>query len=224
VKSITGQGTWPEPFVFEGKEARCLLAFHTPETPAHEFRVVQSEDARRTYELGLLRVNLRGARVRFLTVAAAHRRGEPEPRLRRGPEVQGGASIVVEGPGFTDLIVWQPEESPDAPGRLLTCGDLKTDGFLTMLRTGAKGDVLGYVLGDGHALEYRGKTLASSEKGFSVSAGPVKTMASGLRRARQNEAPLPAAGELWLPATVSRLWVDGKPAPPQGGAVTVIGS
>ena len=197
----------------KGERARCLLAFHTPVTPAHEFRVVQSEDTRRTYELGLLRVNLVGSHVRYFAIAAAHVRGEPQPRMRRGPEVEGAdgaASIIVEGPGFSDLIVWQPEESADSPGRLLTCGDLETDAFLTMLRRGPKGEVLGYVFGDGRTLTYRDKSLARSKTGFSVSAGPDKVMVAGPRRARQNLPPLPAAGQVWRPHPSARLWVDGE--------------
>ncbi|MFB3825950.1 MAG: hypothetical protein ACE15B_04240 [Bryobacteraceae bacterium] len=213
-KSLSGQGTFAEPFCFEGERARCLLAFHTPATPAHEFRTVQSEDARHTYELGRLRVNLSGSRVRFLAVAAAHRRGEPEPRLRPGPRVEGvdgAAGIIVEGPGFSDLIVWQPEESADSPGRLLTCGDLETDAFLAMVRTGPDGSVLGYVCGDGRTLTYRGKALARSEAGFSVSAGAAKLMVAGPRRARQNLPPLPAAGRIWRPHPSARIWIDGEP-------------
>ncbi len=226
-KQVAGSGTCEAPFCFTGKNASCLLAFHTPEIPAHDFRVVHSEDARRQYELGLLRVHLRGSRVRFLAVAAAHRSGEPEPRLSRGPEVAGSAvafSMAVAGPGFSDLIVWQPEETADTPGRLLTCGELKTDAFLTMLRRGPQGELLGYVFGDGRLLEYEGKTLARSEAGLCVSAGRDKVMVAGPRRARLNLAPLPAAGELWRPHRSARVWVDGEPLSPGAPSrVTLLG-
>jgi len=170
-KSVSGRGTFGEPFVFAGEQASCRLSFHTPTSPEHDFRLVKGEAPRSPIELGLLRVNLNGVRVRYLAVAAASRNGEPEPRLRRGPEPVGAedaSSIVVEGNGFVDLIVWQPEETADAGGRMITCGQLKTDALLAMVRIGPAGKVLGYVLGDGGVLEFAGSVLARSKARFSV--------------------------------------------------------
>ncbi len=218
-KAVSGRGTFGEPFLFDGERAGCRLAFHTPASPEHDFRLVKGAGPRSPIELGLQRANLSGVRVRYLAVAAANRHGEPEPHLRRGPEIagsEGAASIVVEGTGFTDLIVWQPEETADAGGRMITCGQLKTDALLAMVRTNPAGKVLGYVLGDGSVLEFGGSVLARSTAGFSVSADSAKVMAFGKRRARQNLPPLPAAGELWLPGPATRLWVDGAPVATAG--------
>lgn len=219
-RSVAGQGTFDDPFVFAGEQAKCRLAFHTPTAPEHDFGLVKGEEPRSRIELGLLRVHQRGARVRYLAVAAASRNGEGDPVLRAGPVptgAEGACSIVVECGGYSDLIVWQPEETADAPGRLITCGPLKTDALLAMVRTAAGGKVLGYVLGDGRVLEFAGSVLARSSPGFSVSADSAKVMAWGRRRARQNLPPLPAEGELRLPGPATRLWVDGKTAAATAG-------
>jgi hypothetical protein len=224
-KSISGNGTFSEPFLIDGENAMCRLAFHTPASPEHDFRVVKGGSPRRPLELGLLRANLKGVRVRYLAVAAANRHGEPEPRYSRGPEpagAAGAASITVEGKGFKDLIVWQPEETAGAGGRMITCGQMKTDALLAMVRINPAGKVLGYVLGDGGVLEYSGDVLARSTPGFSVIADASKAMVTGKRRARQNLPPLPAAGELRLPGPATRLWVDGVPvAARRDGLVSV---
>ncbi len=225
-KSISGHGTFSEPFVIAGESARCRLAFHTPASPEHDFRVVKGGSSRRPLELGLLRANLKGVRVRYLVVAAANRHGEPEAQLSRGPEpagAAGAASIVVEGKGFKDLIVWQPEETADAGGRMITCGHMKTDALLAMVRINPDGKVLGYVLGDGSILEYSGAVLARSSAGFSVIADSAKAMVTGKRRARQNLPPLSAAGELRLPGPATRLWVDGAPVSARRAGLVSVG-
>jgi hypothetical protein len=217
---ITGQGTFAEPFAIQGEHARCRIAFHTPDAPAHEFKMVTSEGVRTPFQLGLLRVSRKGVRVRYAALAAANQTGQPEPQILRGPDIHGNAnaaSFIVKGDGFEDLIVWQSEEKDGAGGAMLTCGRLKTDAQLAMVRTNASGHVTGYVLGEGRTLEFNGKPLARSETGFSVSAGEQKTMVAGPRRPRQNQPPLPARGELWLPAKTTRLWVDGNSVRPSAG-------
>lgn len=212
-KTVAGAGAFADPFVIEGERARCRIAFYEPAEPAKEFRLVKSEDPRHPMELGLLRVNRRGVRVRYLAVAAASRLGAQEPRLARGPEVagaEGAASLIVEGDGFRDLIVWQPEEKPDGSGRTITAGELETDALMAMVRTGPNREVLGYVVGDGRLLVFGEQTLVRSREGFSVSAGALKTMITGLRRARQGLSPLAASGDVWLPGSGSQLWVDGR--------------
>ncbi len=211
-QSIGGSGTFEEPFLIVGERASCRLVFHTPEIPQHEFRIVKSEGRRDPIELGLLRVSRKGVRVRYLALAAAARHGEPAPRLRPGPPADFASSMVVEGDGFKDLIVWQPEETPDSGGAAITCGSMKTDGMLAMVRTDPEGKVLGYVLGDGNLLEFAGQTLARSQAGFSVTVDAVKAMAHGKRRARQNLPPVAAQGELYLPGPAAQLWVDGEKA------------
>ncbi|RPI25149.1 MAG: hypothetical protein EHM61_15130 [Acidobacteria bacterium] len=225
-KSLSGAGTFAGPFVIKGQNAQCRIAFHEPVKPEKEFRLVKSEDQRHPIELGLLRVNRRGVRVRYLAVAAASRLGAPEPRLASGPEVAGGtgvASLIVEGEGLRDLIVWQPEEGRDRGGQTIVAGPLKTDALLAMVRTGPGGEVLGYVVGEGRLLEFGGRTLVRSPEAWSVSAGLSKTMVAGPRRARQGLPPLAASGEVLLPAPGSRLWVDGRlaSAVPRSGLVRV---
>jgi len=170
-KRIGGRGTFASPFIIGGVEASCRLAFHTPEIPVFDFKTVAKESARNRVELGLLRVNLKGVRVRYLAVAAAHKNGAAEPELRRGPEVEGApgaASLAVQGEGYKDLIVWQTEEKPNAGGRMIQCGRLATDALMAMVRTNRAGEVLGYVLGDGRTLAYNGRLLARSEAGLSA--------------------------------------------------------
>ncbi|MBE0658527.1 MAG: hypothetical protein IH602_12620 [Bryobacteraceae bacterium] len=226
-RQISGRGTFAEPFALQGEHAQCRIAFHTPDAPAREFKVVTSEGVRTPFQLGLLRVSRKGIRVRYAALAAANQTGQPEPQILRGPDVQGtssAASFIVKGDGFEDLIVWQSEEKDGEGGVMLTCGQLKTDALMAMVRTNASGQVTGYVLGEGRALEFNGKPLARSQAGFSVSAGEAKTMVAGPRRPRQNQPPLPARGEIRLPAQTTRLWVDGnsvRPSPGRDGLVKV---
>ncbi|MBI5281225.1 MAG: hypothetical protein HY858_06030 [Candidatus Solibacter usitatus] len=201
-KRISGAGTYGEPFEVQGERAVCRIAFDEPAAPEHDFRVVRGEGRAAKHELGLLRVNRRGVRARYVALAAASRVGEPLPRLSRGPRVTGGlgaASIVVEGPGFSDLIAWQPEEVPDEGGQLLAAGPLKTDALLAMVRRAPDGRILGYVMGDGTRLEYGGRVLASSKRMCSVVANEAGVQTGATRRARQGLPPLPAEVTTWRP-------------------------
>ncbi|MBI5084582.1 MAG: hypothetical protein HZB13_08295 [Acidobacteria bacterium] len=147
-------------------------------------------------------MNQRGARARFVAVAAASRLGEEPPRLKRGPQATGSpeaASMVVEGPGFSDLIIWQPEELPDQGGRALAAGAMKTDALLAMVRTAPDGRILGYVMGDGTSLEYGGRVLASSKRACSVVADESGVQTGATRRARQGLPPLAAEVTAWRP-------------------------
>lgn len=206
--SLSGAGTFDNPFLIEAENADCAIAFLEPSAPVFEFGV---ERGNSRYELGLLKVSQRGVRVRFLAVAGAWEKGAKPPRFARGPEVNGNeaaAAIVVEGEGFRDMIVWQPEEFMDFPGRLISCGELVTDALMAMVRTDDNGNVTGYVLGDGSRLEYGGRILAGSRHPFSVSADSKRVFASGARQARQGLNPLPARGAFWLPDGVCEVWVD----------------
>ena len=62
-RSISGAGTLAEPFLIEGKNARCKIAFLAPEKPSHDFQVVKGGYKRRPIELGLLRVNRKAVRA-----------------------------------------------------------------------------------------------------------------------------------------------------------------
>jgi|GEM_PF-1716026 len=211
-RSISGEGRPERPFVIDGKEAHCGISFIDLQKLQYEFKVVKSPNERRALELGLLRVNLRGVRVRYLAVGLAWRNGAKQPLVRPGPKIRGNphaASVLVEGEDFHDLIVWQPEEVPDARGVALACGKLKTDALLAVLRTDRTGNIVGYVMGDGTRMGYGSRILARSERALSVSADAKRTMATGPRRARQGLDPLPVAGSFWLPGSTSEVWADG---------------
>jgi hypothetical protein len=209
--AISGGGTFNKPFLIEGERARCGIAFLDPAAPGQDFKVVKGGSARRPFELGLLRVNRRGVRVRYLAVAAAWKKDGKQPVLRRGPAVRNNAraaSLEVEGDGFRDLIVWQPEETPDKRGQQLSAGKLKTDALMAVVRTDRAGKVVGYIMGDGTSLEFKGRTLVRSQQPFSVSADSKRSIATGPRRAREGAAPSPVTGSFWLPAASSEVWAD----------------
>jgi hypothetical protein len=226
-RAISGAGTFEAPFVIDGRNARCALAFVEPATPEHDCRVVKSQSRTHPVELRLLRVNRRAVETRYLAVAAASRKSERPAALRRGPAVAGNAeaaSILVEGGGFRDFIVWQPEKAPDAPGARLSAAGLQTDALLAMVRTDGAGELLAYVMGDGSSLEFDGKVLAKSAQRFSVSADARRAMAAGMRRARQGLRPIPATGSVWLPDGATELWVDGvrRPAKTDAAGMALI--
>ncbi len=216
-KSVAGSGTFEQPFLIEGRDARCEIAFLEPGAPEYDFKVVTGGNPRRPLELGLLRVNRREVRTRYVAVGAAWRKDAKPPVIRRGPEVKGApgaASIIVEGEDFTDLIVWQPEEKFDEYGKEISAGNVKTNALMAMVRTDRSGNVTGYIMGDGSMLEFGGKTLARAERPFSASADSKRTVATGRRQARQGLAPLAASGSVWLPASSSEVWSGDRKVQP----------
>lgn len=218
--SISGSGTFEAPFVIEGENARAAISFFEPETPDHDFHVVKGGRPQAPLELGLLRVHRRGVRVQYLAVGAAWREGARQPSVRRGPEVEGNplaASLIVEGENFRDLVVWQSEEVRDERGKPLTAGDLKTDALMALVRTDRAGNIVGYVMGDGTSMEFAGRTLARSDRPFSVSADAKRSFATGARRARKGLAALPAAGTFWVPDDASEIWADNERVEPAMG-------
>jgi hypothetical protein len=227
-KAVAGAGTFAKPFLIDGQKAQCAIAFVEPEAPAHVFEAIKAPDSRRGLELGRLRVNRRAIEARYVALAAAWRKEAKPPVMRRGPKVSGNpaaASIAVEGEGFRDLIVWQPEDA-SGRGALLTAGRLKTDALMTVVRTDARGRVTAYLMGDGSTLEFGGRTLARSPQPLSISADAKGAMATGARRAREGEAPLEASGSFRVPGAKAAVWVDGervqKPAI-KGEMVTING-
>jgi hypothetical protein len=165
-------------------------------------------------------VNRHGARVRYVALAAAWRKNEPQPSLGRGPAVEGNpnaVSLVVEGGNFRDLILWQPEEVADQPGQPVAAGQLKTDALMAVVRTDRAGNVIGYAMGEGRSLEFAGRRLARSPRQFSVSADGKQVIATGPRHARQGLAPEAAAGSFWLPDAASEIWADGERVHPSIG-------
>ncbi len=224
--SVSGQGVLDDPLRIEAEGSRCDIAFLAPEAPRHEFRIVKGEGHQRPVELGLLRVNRRGDRVRFLAIGAASRQQAEPPRFSRGPAIEGNpdaASLVVQGQGYRDLIVWQPDDSPQR----ISSGDLTTDAQLALVRLDRDNNIAGYLMADGTALDYNGQTLARAQRGFSVSADSKRSVATGARQAREERPPLPAAGTFWLPSADSEVWVDDErvhaPAAPDR-TVTVAGT
>lgn len=219
-RAISGRGAFEEPFTIEGDHASCRIAFCDPAAPEHEFKIVRSPNERRKLELGLLRVNLRGVQARYCAIAAAWRKGERPPVLRKGPEVSGNplaASLVVEGEDFRDLIVWQPEEPGADRGKPVSAGELRTDALMAMVRTDRSGAVTGYVMGDGASLEFGRTVLARSRQPLSLSADAKRAVATGSRRARQGLAPLPAAGSFRLLGAGAEVWADGERVRPAAG-------
>ncbi|HLA38872.1 MAG TPA: hypothetical protein VJ417_02695, partial [Candidatus Glassbacteria bacterium] len=215
--AITGSGTLADPFVIDGDSADCAIAFLTPEAPEFDFHIEKSRESRRGLEMGLLRVNLRGVREKFLAVAAAWPNGSPRPRFKRGPEVSGytrALSLVIEGEGYSDLVVWQPEEYIEGRGEEISCAGLATDGLMALVRTDVNGRVTGYLLGDGHKLDFAGQALARSNKSWSVSADGKRVFTTGARRARQDLPPLPAEGSCRVLEAGSEVWADGRRVEP----------
>ncbi|MFH1068512.1 MAG: hypothetical protein V1794_02720 [Candidatus Glassbacteria bacterium] len=211
--SVTGQGTLEDPLVIEGDSADCAIAFLVPEAPEIEFRIQENREGRRVLQMGLVRVNRRGVRERFVAVAAAWEKGGTRPRFSRGPAVNGNpeaVSLLVEGEGYTDLVLWQPEEYLESRGEEITCAGLATDGLMALVRTDNTGRVLGYLLGDGHRLEFHDQPLAQSNLSWSVSADGKRVFATGARRARQDLPPIPAEGTCRVLAAESEVWADGK--------------
>lgn len=208
---ITGTGIPGDPFRIEGKKARCLVALLEPEKPDFAFQGTKGGTRRHPIELGLLRVKRRGVRVRYLAAGVAFRKGAQEPRIREGPQISGpagAASLVVEGDGFRDIVVWQPDEDRAGRGKPLTCGLLETDALMAMVRTDLGGRITGYVMGEGTRLAFGGRTLAEGPEAFSVSAGPQGVFVSGKRRALDAQPPLPARGTVWLPSASAAVWAD----------------
>lgn len=204
---------------------RGVVAFWDPQILEHDFRMVKGEGSRAP-RLGLLRVNRRAVETSFVALAAAWRKDAVAPALRRGPAVgghDGAASLVVEGGGFRDLIVWQPEQAGDI-GRQITAGPLKTDALLAVVRTDAAGAIIGYLMGDGTSLQFDARALVRSAQCLSVSADGKRSVATGPRRARQGLEPLSAEGSFWLPSPSSEVWVERRrlrTAPDRAGMIAL---
>ncbi|HUU29780.1 MAG TPA: hypothetical protein VM123_18410, partial [archaeon] len=216
-KSLSGAGTLADPLVIEGENAGVSIGFLEPGKPDFDFQVVKGGSTRYPLEVGLVRVNQRGVRVRYAALAAAWEKGKNAPVFKRGPAVEGNpkaVSLVVEGDSYTDLLVWQPEESTDCVGLQLSCGELATDGLLSHVRTDRTGQVTGYVLGDGRSLSFGSQTLVRADEPMSVSADTVRVFATGRRRAREDLPPLSARGRVWLPHPRTAIFADGEPVKP----------
>jgi hypothetical protein len=219
---IFGAGSLEKPLLIEGQQSNCSIGFVEPVEPEVSFRIVEGGNPRRPYELGLIRVHRRGGRVRYVAVAAAWEKRGPKPSFRKGPQVAGNrqaVSLVVESGPFRDMMIWQPAD--DAVARRTeetTCGQVRTDGLLTLVRTDRSERVVGYVLADGQRLSFAGQSLVHTEERASVSADGLRVFVTGGRRARRNQPPLEPKGEVRLLHPEAELSVDGTRVAPVMGS------
>jgi len=134
------------------------------------------------------------------------------PAVRPGPELKGNpgaVSLVAEGPDFSDLLVWQPEEVCDAAAPLVTCGNMVLQGYLALVRRSLDGGVMGYVLGDGGRLSFAGQDLVRADGTVNVSADAREVRVSGKLQTRLGDGPAPASAKVRLPAIQAQVYVDG---------------
>jgi hypothetical protein len=229
-KDISGAGSLRKPLLIEGEESNCSIGFVEPAEPEVSFRIVEGGNPRRPYELSLIRVRRRGGRVRYVAVAAAWEKSGPKPSFRRGPEVAGNhraVSLVVQSDSFRDMIIWQPANDAVTQRKEETaCGEVRTDGLLTLVRTDRSDRVVGYVLADGQSLSFAGHSLARTEERASISADSVRVFLTGGRRARRNQPPLKPRGKVRLLHPEAELYVDGtRVAPVMGpGDMAMVGN
>ncbi len=213
-KDFKGAGSLQDPVLIAGQSASCSIGFLEPATPELTRQVVRG-GGRRNSELGLLKARRRGSRVRFVAVAAAWASGGQRPIVGQGPDVKGNTravSLVVEGPGFVDQLVWQPEEIRDQAAPPVTCGDLGLSGYLALVRRDRSGKVRGYVLGEGSSLAWAGEQLVQSAGTVSVTADLQQVWIKGRLGTRQGDGPTPASGTIRLPSPGTQLFVDDLPA------------
>jgi len=219
--TLSGAGTVTDPVLLHGRNADCSITLIEPARPALSFNWVVSPGRRRSNDLGLVKVRQSGSRVRYVALAAAWAKGAPQPRVSPGPGVTGNpraVSLVVEGEGFRDLLVWQPEDSLDAPAPSVTCGGMSLQGYLGMVRVNADGSVGGYVLGEGGALAWNGMDLVRSGRTASVSADSHEIWVSGKMESRQGDAPIPGEATVRALADRTALYLDSQPVSGEPGA------
>jgi hypothetical protein len=210
---VTGSGLLDDPFLIEGENAECGIFFLEPGRPRSEFQVVEGTHRRRKLQMGLLKVNQEGSRVRYVALASAWEKGATRPAVEAGPEVTGNpaaVSLVIKGEGFSDLLVWQPEETANTPAPELTCGDLNLQGYLALVRRTTKGAVTAYVLAEGSKLAASGKDLVRSPGTVSVSADRERVWVSGQLLTRSGDESVPARARVALPSPDVELFVDGQ--------------
>ena len=213
-QAMEGQGNLDDPFRVHGERYNGKIVFLAPQSPTHDFRVVKNEAARRTDSLGLLRVHIRGMQAHYFALGIAWEQGASEPTVQQGPPVHGAPdakSLIVNGDGFQDLILWQP----GSIGQALNCGPVETNGLITVVRGFSDAAPASYILGDGSQLRVGGKQVVEAPRPCSVSANAQRSVITGGRRAESAETPFPAKGRFWLPSSKSEVWEDAtRIAPP----------
>lgn len=211
--TVTGSGACADPVLLKGQNATCAISFLEPARPKLSFGRAGSGEGRRRVEMGQIKVRQSGSRVRYVALAAAWENGAAQPSVRPGPAVQGNpkaVSVIVEGPGFSDLLVWQPEDSVDGPAQSVTCGEMTLQGYLGLVRL-ENNAVSGYVLAEGGHLAWAGKDLAKSGRTVSVSADLTEARVTGKMESRQGDSPEPGEATIWTPGPGTGLYLDGKP-------------
>lgn len=222
---VTGSGVPADPFLIEGKEASCGITFFEPHKPGSTFEIVGGTHPRRALEMGLLKVRQKGSRVRFVALASAWEHGSRKIAANSGPEVIGNpnaVSLKIEGKGHSDLLIWQPEETPDSPAPEVSCGELTVQGYLALVRYGIDGEIKAYVLAEGGKLVSSGRTLVESSGTVSVSADSRRVWVTGQLLSRLGDGPIPASAAVLLPSEDAELYVDGhrvRSAVPDDGMV-----
>jgi hypothetical protein len=225
-RAIRGTGGLLDPAVIEGRNADCAVTILEPPQPAFSQQAVEGGSRRQKLEMTLLRVRQSGSRVRFVAVASAWEKGGTRPSIRTGPVVTGNPealSVVVEGPGFVDLLVWQPEAERDLAAPSVNCGALSAQGYTAMVRRNADGIVTGYVLGEGGRLAFDGQDLVAGDGVVSAIVDEHEARVSGELRTRVGDGPVPASARLRLLSAETRVFVDGvgTPVPSPRGLVSV---
>jgi hypothetical protein len=206
-----GEGTLANPLIIPGEKANCAIGFVTPLKPEYSFGVASGK-GQRGAKLGLTSIRQQGNRVRYFAIGAAWLKNSRQPIFEDGPkpvENDNAYSVIMKGEGFTDHIIWQPEEVHDEPGIEIKCGNIITDALLTVVRTNSNGQVIGYLIGDGTKLIYNNNVLVQSDQVWSVSADEKLLVATGKRRARADLPPLPAKGMAWLPDINTQVVANG---------------
>jgi hypothetical protein len=212
---VTGKGLMDDPFLIEGEQADCGIFFLEPGRPQPDFQVVQGTHRRRKLEMGLLKVRQKGSRVRYVALASSWKKGTPRPWIAAGPAVTGSpeaVSVVVRGNGYSDLLVWQPEEVPDDRAPEVICGDVTLQGYLGLVRRSDAGTIVGYVLAEGGRLAVGANDLVRSDGTVSVSADIERVWVTGQLLTRLGDGPVPARARVSLPSRDAELYVDGQPA------------
>jgi hypothetical protein len=142
-------------------------------------------------------VTQKGVRVRYAAVATLQLNTADRPVVQAQPvtcESPSAAAAQVRLPdGAIDQIAWQSEEVYQQRGSTLTCGPLQTDGLTALVRV-KDGRIVGYVLGEGTFLKWRGKTLVQAADSVCVSADQDGVKLFGRRQSRKGLPPIERAG------------------------------
>jgi len=213
MKLAGGQSTLSDPLVISGGNTKCAVGFVTPKDPQYKFKVATGGHGNHLKKLGLTKVRQQGNRVNYFAVGAVWKNDKARPKFQKGSQPTGSEhakSLVIKGKEFTDYVVCQPEEVHGEKGKKFSCGDIVTDGFLTVVRTNSNGKITGYLLDDSTELTYKDKILAESLQMWSISADAKRLFTKGKRLARASMPSLPPKGKAWLSDKDTEVWFDGK--------------